>query len=550
VGSTTARLARQIRIVQETPQGAQYGSRLHITGTIHVSTPPNLASPQPDRLDGLARSAGWDLVDSIGGQLLIRSPSDDERLTTNIRRRRCGDTAATGEWMLDRRIGTTRFLPKDQALHVVLSQQRIGHMCRSRRASPSPNAANEVILSVTKRGLFSVLSQGLNSGGNVILAIAVVRATTLSEFGAWSISYVGYAVALAFTRAVVSTPLMLDRVRGSDDSEAWTVRGAVSAAAIVGVLATAVLFSLGAAFPAGRQVCWAFAVWMPGLMLQDTARYIFFRARHAGFAALSDALWVILQVGAFGWLYALDEQSAVACSLAWGATGATSALVSLSLLRALPSLRAAIIFFREHRWVAGRLVVDAVLVSLSTQALPIAVASVAGLAVAGALRAAQIMMGGLNVVTAGLAPTMTVEAVRAVDDRRSQRSLLWRWCLMIVGIAAVYGAAVLAIPDSAGVRLLGDNWGNAEPLILPLVVHGVLRGPFTGVVILLRARGDLNGALRLRATTCVPALAIPTAGAFVWGSSGAAWGIAVSAVVINLLCWPAIRRPGESRATG
>lgn len=396
--------------------------------------------------------------------------------------------------------------------------------------------------SVASRGAFNLVSQTLNSGGNLLLALMVARNATPAEFGAWAISYVGYVIALSFTRSMASMPMMLVRISPEDDEERRTVRGGLSVAAVVGLLGLVILCVVGLLFPAGRLTCWAFAVTLPGLLVQDAARYVFFRSRRPQLAAWSDTLWLVLQVAAFACLMLTGRDTAALSTIAWGLAGAAGAGFSLLVLRIGLSAGEALSFTRNHRWVSNRLVVDAVLVTLSTNALPVVVASVAGLAAAGALRAAQTVMGGVSLVTAGLTPTMTVESVRKLDDGGNEYSLLWRWCLIIAVAAAVYGVIVLSVPDALGERILGENWLPAEPLLLALVIQASLRGPFTGVPIILRARNDLNGALLLRAQTCVPALLVPAACAYQWGAVGAAWGIAAAAVIIDVECLLALRR--------
>lgn len=402
--------------------------------------------------------------------------------------------------------------------------------------------------SVASRGLFNLVSQSFNSGGNLVLALVVARTSTPEELGAWAVSYVGYMVALSFTRSVASMPMMLDRRSTDVEQEKRTLVGGLSTAATTGAIAALVMFVAGVFFDAGREVCWAFAIAMPALMVQDAARYVFFRNLRPQLAAASDGLWLVLQVLAFVGLAQLGHNDAASATLAWGLTGAVSAVASLVVLRAWLSVRAAITYTVEHSWVSGRLVADAILVTLSTNALPLVVASVSGLAAAGALRAAQTLMGGIGLVTAGLTPTMTVESVRSLDSGGDAYALLWRWCLIIGAAASAYGILVLLLPDALGQELLGVNWWDAQPLLLALVLQAVLRGPFTGVPILLRAWNDLNAALWLRVQTCVPALVIPAIGSWQWGAEGAAWGIAVAALVIDVECLVTLRKQQRLRA--
>ena len=90
----------------------------------------------------------------------------------------------------------------------------------------------------------------------------------------------------------------------------------------------------------------------------------------------------------------------------------------------------------------------------------------------------------------------------------------------------------------------------AEAVLLPLVIQSVLRGPFTGVPIILKAGLDLDLVVRLRLWTCVPALAFPALGAFLGGAVGAAWGLVASAVIIDAICVAVLRARKSGQGMG
>lgn len=399
---------------------------------------------------------------------------------------------------------------------------------------------------VATRSLWGLTSQGLNSLSNVVLALVVAHAVSPSQFGAWSLGYVGYMIALHFNRSVASMPMML----GNGDREKpphQQIRGCLTTALAVGGVAGLILLGVGATVGASspiRSAAWTFAVFLPVLLLQDSTRYVFFRQGQPGRAAAVDLCWVVVQLAGFGWLIAADRDGLVTNTAVWGFGALVGACVGSGILSAAPSFRELRRFVVDNLSTSWRLTVDSVLVALSTYTLPLIVAATSGLAAAGALRAGQTLLGGIGILVMGLTPVITVEAMRALRGGRSGTSILAAWSIAIAVMSGIYGTVILLLPDSAGRVLVGESWPGASAVLLPLVLQTLIRGPFTGAPIILKAKLDFNGVIRLRLQTCVPSLVFPTIGAIWDGSVGAAWGILVGAIVVDLQCIRAIsRRP-------
>lgn len=397
-----------------------------------------------------------------------------------------------------------------------------------------------------RNALYGLLSQAANSGGNMVLTVFVARHSSQTSYGAWALGYAAFMMALAMARSLASTPMLLGRYTAPDQ-----LRRAASAAVCLslgaGVLAGGTILAFGAVTPRVFEAGLAFAVLMPALLAQDALRYVCFTRESPGDAALMDASWLVIEVGLFVLLEASHHTGSSAVTVAWGLALAPGAVWVMFRRQVAPRLSAVPEFWRNARSDAMKLLADAGIASATTQALPVLVATGAGLEAAGALRGGLTLMGGINIIVAGLTPVATLAARREHDRTGRVVRFMWEWSVVILVISSVNGAMILALPDHVGRQILGATWPAAVALTVPLVLQSMIRGPLTGAPLALRASARVGLALRLRMWTTVPAFVFPWGGALGWGVMGAVWGILVSAVAGNLIClWTLRRAPQPS----
>lgn len=378
------------------------------------------------------------------------------------------------------------------------------------------------------RGVWGLASQGTNALGNMLAAVFVASNNSSENFGAWAVGYAVVLTALPIARSVGATPMLLTSHKHQQTTEA----GAVSSGFWFGV-ATAVGMAAVALAIDGplRSVLLAFAVALPFFLLQDTLRYVFISRQRPSRTALMDSTWLFIQSFGFVGLHVLDLANAPAATLVWAGSALLSCFWASGSGAASVDPRTALNYMRRNRWASSRLFPDSLLNGLSTNVTPVLLAAVGGLSGTAALRAGQTLFGPLNIFIAGLSPILTVEAVRSLRRGASQWRLVRLWSAGIAAVGALCGVAVLALPDSIGGKLLGDSWELVPIVALPLAIQAVLRGPFVCGPLVLRARHLLNEALALRAVNSIVSLIVPPIGIFVDGARGAAWGIAIAAIL-------------------
>ena len=152
-----------------------------------------------------------------------------------------------------------------------------------------------------------------------------------------------------------------------------------------------------------------------------------------------------------------------------------------------------------------------------------ATAAFAGLAAAGALRGAQVVLGPLNMLNMGVTSPAIAESVRI--GRRSPRRMMRAVELLGVALVVVcvaWGVVVYVLPDSVGEALLKRSWQPAHDVIPAYTVVMAASGMLTAATVGLRAMAAAKRSLRSRLVTGVLAVAGGTVGAATSGAVGAA----------------------------
>lgn len=381
--------------------------------------------------------------------------------------------------------------------------------------------------------IFGVLSQGVNSGSNFLLALAVAATTAPTDLGSWSILYTILTFALSVSRSVISTSFLL-RQRDHSYSEArsglYTLNVALGLVTALGVLGAGLLLDFWLA-------C-AIALALPVVLLQDSLRYVAFADHQPRVAIGLDVTWITIQVTGSAFLLLTHHASPASLTVVWLLGAAAGCCLVLR-----PGFRARFRYRLARRYVSLErkalkgLSYESVLIAAAANSTPIIVGLFAGLAGAGAFRLALTLIGPLAIVVAGLTPLATVR-VQQVATYRGQWLFLARWTGLVAALAAAAGGVFLAIPDRLADRLLGPSWVLASSLMLPLLVQAALRGPLTAVPILLRTQRDFTLLVRLSVITSIITVSSTLIGSISHGELGASWGLVVASCIgVLLYCW-------------
>lgn len=393
---------------------------------------------------------------------------------------------------------------------------------------------------IAQRAGWGVADQALSSLTNFAVGVFVARELGPVEFGAFSLAFATYLFTLNASRGLATDPLT---VRFSDvPSARWrdAVAGATATATQVGVLVgvCCVLVALVLDGAVGSAFL-SLGIVLPGLLLQDGWRYAFFAASRGRDAFVNDLVWAL----ALGPLIALVLRTGGLhvrwFVFAWGGAATIAAVVGMLQARQRPRPSQSAQWLRDHRDLAVRYLSENVSFSAATQLRLYGLGAIAGLAAVGALRAAELLLGPVNLVMMGIGSLMAIpEAARLVHrDMARFRRFVVGLAVLLGAVAALCGAVILVLPDALGEQLLGATWEPAVSLVLPVTVMTALQGIWSGAWTGLRAMGAARRSLRAQILGASAFLVGALVGALINGAAGAAWGSAAGNLVAVCVWW-------------
>ena len=378
---------------------------------------------------------------------------------------------------------------------------------------------------------WGIADQAFSSLTNFALGLAVVRGTDAAGFGAFSLGFAVYIIALNLSRAVATLPLTIRYSTASTPRWRDGAAAATGTATAVGVGIGAICVVIGVVVPY-RPVADAFlgfGLMMPGLLLQDAWRFAFFAAGRGGAALATDIVWAAALVPLFAVVQAGGLPVIGWATLAWGGAATVGALAGILLARLRPTPGRAAGWWREHRDIAPRFVGEVLVSTVAGQLTTYAIGLVGGLATLGVLRAGEFLLGPFNVLFQGVHNVAVPQGARIYARQASD---LVGFCrLLAIGFAAAamaWGIAVFLLPDFVGEAIIGPIWTEARGVLPALTVALACLGLQSGPAIGLRVLAAARRSLRIGTATAIIVLAGMVVGAGAAGATGAAWGKAIT----------------------
>ncbi|MBO1750296.1 oligosaccharide flippase family protein [Actinotalea sp. BY-33] len=392
----------------------------------------------------------------------------------------------------------------------------------------------------SRRLAWGISDQALSSATNFAVGVVVARSVSPLDFGAFSLVFALFAIAVSLSRAVATEPFLVRFSATPATLSSTAARGAAGTALVLGVV-VGVLGALASFLlpEEVRPVLLALSLCLPGLLVQDAWRQIFFGLGRGHSALVNDLVWLLAMVPLVALALGSGETSSTRLVLAWGAAATAAALVGGWQLRTAPQPGATAAWLRTHRDLWPRFAGESILIAGAPQLYAITVAAFAGLVAAGQIRLVLIVLGPVHVLIQGIGLVALPEGVRALA--RGRRQLTVHAVLvsgLIAGGALAWGALVMLTPADWWTWLAGAGWVAAAAILAPMSLHQILNGANTGAHVGLRAMQAAQRSLRTRvATSCLLVAAPTTAVALGEGVLGAAWALAGAALVNTVVWW-------------
>ncbi len=377
---------------------------------------------------------------------------------------------------------------------------------------------------------WTLVDQVVSSGTNAVISFMVARAVSADEFGAFAIAFTLFALTVGFSRAAATSPMGMKFSGAAPRVFRSAGAAATGTAMVLGLTAGGCLVLLGTALggTVGDPMV-AMGVVMPGLLLQDAWRYVFFAEGFPAKAAVNDALWAVIQLGGVFLLLDRDVRTAAPFVIAWGGAAAVAALFGIAQSGFRPAPGRAREWIEEHREAAGYMSAEYVAVQGAQQGSMLLIGMLGTEAAVGALRGVQTLLGPATILAVGVVGFAIPEFSRRGDMSAHARirtaAVL---SSLIVGSGVLWGAFFLILPDSVGVALLGDTWAQTRGILGLTIVQQAGAAATVGPACMLYALGQARRTFRAHSTLAPALLVFPIIGLQLAGIRGTVTGYIVA----------------------
>ncbi len=411
---------------------------------------------------------------------------------------------------------------------------------RSRRNRRTGRAVRPSTASSQRVMALTIVDQGASSVSNFALALIVAHYSSASALGVFAILTTTYVLSQGLVRSL-SSDCLLTRAEAEDEVRATYERAGYLAAIVLSLSLTGVILVVSGVLPSAFTLSFVvFAVSFPLMACQDYARFIGISRYDPAYAIRLDVAWLVIFLVAY---VVLRHQGLTTLPWLFGAWSGAGALVGLWTLQAhlagRTHRRHLLRFWDEsERPVGLRFAGQFMLVTSWTYFISYLLLFVLSLAAIGEFKLAQLALGPITVLLAGVQSALIALAARRfqVDAHKAVRFLLLGG-LFAFAVTIGWTALVYAAPAQAMAAVFGRNWPDARVIIpyagLAVALSG-LSGAATSGLRAMRAAGE---NLRL-ALVMVPFLfVLCMGGAKLYGTRGAAAGLAIAGAMYSVLGW-------------
>ena len=414
-----------------------------------------------------------------------------------------------------------------------------------------------VIAKVTGRLGWGVGDQAVSSLTNFLMGVAVARHVSTRELGAFFIVFSTYLIVLALARPVTTQPLLIRYSTAQEHEWREASRAATGTAAVIGVISGGAVVLVGWLIvrgPLGASLI-ALGLALPGLVVQETWRGVFFAGSRGQHALLNDLIWGLTLLGLLSVMFAAGMTSTPAIVGAWGASATIAAVAGIIQARFVPSPRLARSWYTRGSDLSLPLLGDSA-IRIGANALSwYLVGVIAGLAAVGALKGTQLLLGPTNVIVMGVGLAALPESARNLAQSTTS---LRHTMVVIASVSAAsvlaWGAVLFFLPEGVGKQLLGASWEDARSLLGPTIIAFTFSAIEIGARSGLLALADSRRVLMTGAMEAVILLSAVSVGAAWDGARGAAAAFAVGTGAGCTLWWyqalKALRRHRPTESSG
>jgi len=395
----------------------------------------------------------------------------------------------------------------------------------------------------------TMIDQVVNSLSNILLVVAVARASTAAEFGKFSLLQVVLVFGIGVGRAAVGEPLLVG-YSNSSHKELAQMRPSVLGAWLVVALMPAVAVAAVGVGLAGEYVLAGIvlAVALIAAGLHDALRYTAIAEARPSLALQIDGIWLLATLVGVLWLeFGAVDLGLAGPALAWLWGALLSLAVGLLVLKSRVGIAGGVAWLRSHRARAKRYAAEYALLNTSNTFVWFLVSALISSVAVGYLRGTQLLFSPLNTafnsVRIGVVPDLIRNRVTARYKRVAVEAMVF-----LVGGSLAWWFAIWLVPDAVGYELLGATWSGARAFVLAFGLQYLGLAYYNWLLAMMRSKSLDRAASWMRGTLAAATLVIPTSFGAVSGAAGVAWGVATAVAACVVVGTVALVRAGKSSA--
>lgn len=408
--------------------------------------------------------------------------------------------------------------------------------------------------------LWSLGDQALVSGSNFITGVLLARVMGLEAFGAYVVAQAYLLYANTFQASLVVSPMMTS-IPAETDSEMQKrlMRGffgytlLVLCVTLVGVQTLAWLLGLWSEHLGLEKLAWPLALAMVGFQLQDWLRRALYVRTANRAVFFSDLFAYGGQLVLLAWLgYAGDLTPEVAL-LALAFTFFCSALATAMIHGIRPDYAAAVSVIRQH-WGASRdFLATWQLQWLGSQGVVLLGAGMIGQQAAGAIRAAQNLLGPINVAFQWMDNVVPVRAALHLRDGGRHALVAYLGRIGLMGGLALGLFILLLLPTDEWlmVFLYGEEYRPFAILVVLQALYYLFGHGYRMAAYYHRTVGETRLLAHASFWWALVSVALALLTVRALGERGIMYALVAGEVAALLyLAWSWYYRPGVAPASG
>jgi O-antigen/teichoic acid export membrane protein len=391
---------------------------------------------------------------------------------------------------------------------------------------------------IAGRVSWGLADQVVTSASNLLVSVLAARALSVQGFGAFAVAFTVYSFLIAGGRALISQPLAVRYAGAGPEAYRTAAQAATGATLLLGLTAGVVVAVVGLALGGilGTSLL-CVGLLMPGLLLQDMWRLVFITEGRPRAAFVNDSVWGLTQLAIVSAFIALGRDNAATLLLAWGGSAVLVAVLGGLQFKGRPRVRASLPWIAAQRDLLKYYLTSFLTIMGAYQVTMLLIAGLGTPADVGALRAAQVVLGPLNLLGYALSAFAVPEIARRRPSGKRGIQVAVAISALLVLANVVWGVAVFLLPDSVGAALLGDTWTTARDVLPASLLGLVAIAAGFGANSVLVALGYAKETFRLNFVLAPSFVIFGLAGLEWGGAPGAALGLALAQVVVVPAKW-------------